>query len=184
MEKSKFEVEYRGLLEDGQYFQLRERLEKDSVDFSEDHKISYFFVVSGFVLKINDETTNNCAKIVMKLGHETGSVFEEIEVRMTNREDVESIIRIFNVLGFDKVNKVPQLRYNYAVDEKIVISLKHTPDFGYHFEIEGVADGSDDVETVRNGLMVICKKFGLRPLNEEEMSRIIKRINKKHGFAN
>lgn len=173
----------RGFLKKKDFFELRKRLEMDCVSFEIDHKVSYFFAVSGFILKINDEEAKKTAKIVMKLGHETGSVFEEIEVNMMSKDDIEKVLKIFSALGINEVNKVPQLRYNYFFTNSVTISLKHTPDFKYHFEVEGVANSSKIVGTIKRRLMELCGKYGLRYLSEAEMANVINRINTKRGFS-
>jgi|GEM_PF-1378791 len=179
--KQKIEVEMRGLLNKKQFFVLKKKIETECLFFEEDNKISYFFIVTGFVLKVNNETSKDSGVVILKIGHETGNIFEEVYFKFNNNF-VDDMIKIFKSLGFEKINKVPQIRYNYLLKNGIQLSLKYTPDFGYHFEIESIVNSSKKINKTKKLLTNFCQKHFLTPLNEDDMKKIIIKINKKHKF--
>jgi len=179
--KQKFEVEIRGLLNKKEFFALKKKIETGCLSSEEDNKTSYFFIVTGFVLKVNDEVSKNKGVVILKIGHETGKIFEEIDFEF-DHNFTNDMLRIFKLLGFEKVNKVPQIRYNYLLKNGIQLSLKHTPDFGYHFEIELTANSSKEAKQKKKLLTDFCKKYSLVPLNKDDIKKMVIKINRKHGF--
>jgi len=181
IDKKIFEIEFRGVLNEGDFMALQRKLVKEAASYEEDDKISYFFVVKGFVLKITDEISKNGSYITLKIGHETGSDFEEIDIAIPRSSVIDSL-KLFNLLGYKQVNKVPQKRSNYFLNDSVIASLKITPDFGYHFEVETAANGYAEIESKKAELLGICRKYGLSPLSNEQMAAKIEEINLNHNF--
>ena len=174
------EVEVRGLLTNEAYTRILSLLRKISDQEEEDNKTSYFFVIENGILKISDEETKNRAKISYKLGDESKNILHEYEIHIS-RSDVEKTIGVFKNLGFINVNEVPQKRINFKY-KGAEISIKDTPDFGPHFEIEMMAVNQEDADIKRKILIKLCDELGLKILFEQEIRDLIISVNTKHGF--
>lgn len=178
--KSNIEVELRGVLTKDKYKKIIAYLKTVADNEEVDDKISYFFVIRGGILKISDEEFKNKAKISYKQGGESKSILEEYEIPIA-REDVQKTIKVFKDLGFTNVNTVQQKRINFKY-KGAEISIKDTPDYGPHFEIEMIAKNQEDAKLKRKVLFEICKDLDLKTLSQQEIKDLIISINTKHGF--
>lgn len=179
-EKS-IEVELRGLLTEEQYNSLTEHLVKDGVAFESDDKDTYFFNVSSGIFKLCDEISKNQGKLSLKIGTlETGALDEQ-EI-IFERSLVPAFLHFFANIGFAEHHLVPQKRKNYFLKDS-VLSLKYTPNFEYHFELEGtLLSDESQIDAEKKRLQIICKHYGLIPLTSEELADRIKTIRKRIGF--
>lgn len=171
------EHELRGVLSEEEFKSLKSHLELHAVNVVEDSKDTHFFVVpEGMILKVVDSRDKG-EFISFKIGDETVGGLEEYELPLTN--GIEDALKLFKSLGFT-VNYVPQIRTNYLLKNDIEVSLKHTPDWGYHFEIEYVGDdeGCSSEEILRL-LEEECHILGITPMSPEEIKVFIQNINKK-----
>lgn len=179
LDNKKVEVELRGLLEKNQFNILSEKLE-EQYHGEDDNKETHFYVTNDFILKIEIRDNPKEIFLIVKDGDETKNVLEEIEVRL-DRSDLPNVTRIFDILGYSKVNIVKQKRRNYSLEDNIVLSLKYTEDWGYHFEIEKIVELNDADET-KKLLADKCESLNLKFMNGSEIAEKINQINKKHGF--
>lgn len=178
--QNKIEVELKGMLSKDEHHKLRDSLNSIARNSERDNKISYFFVTENVILKVTDETSHHRAKITLKIGEETQSVLEELEV-LIPRECVVTMVTIFKNLGFDKVNRVEQERTNYMLNG-VAVALKYTDDWGYHFELETKAQNKHDGKKKRKGLYKLCEDLNIKPMTPEEIAAKIEEINRRHGF--
>lgn len=172
------EVELRGTLPESDFMLLSEELKKYPNE--NDDKETYFYVTTGFILKIEIKESSKEATLVVKNGDETKNALEEIRVRL-DPSDVPQMLKILEILGFSQVNIVKQKRINYFLEDDMVLSLKYTDDWGYHFEIEKMSE-QGKVENVKEILAQKCKQLKVKFMNTDEIAEKIREINKKHGF--
>jgi predicted adenylyl cyclase CyaB len=180
VEESQFEVELRGVLSEAEYLRLKEYLTSHSTSHEVDNKTTFFFITKGFILKVTDDESHGKAKITLKLGDETKNILEEYEVNIPI-DKVNDAVAMFQHLGFPQVNKVYQQRTNFN-HEDAVVSLKHTDDWGYHFEIEAMAKDEVEAKVKKEYLASICRELGVEYMTPEQIREKIIDINKRHGF--
>ncbi|MFH1030858.1 MAG: hypothetical protein V1770_06420 [bacterium] len=174
------EIELRGVLGEEQYFNLIKKLDSCDCIHEKDDKISYFFIRKKGIFKINDEISKNQAKISLKLGDEEKGKLHESEV-VLDRSYFTDLLFIFQKIGFTKYHKVEQKRDNFLFKNLgIELSLKYTPDFKYHFEIEYIGNKIKSENKIKKYLKEICDKFNLVPLEEKELLQKIQNIKKRH----
>ena len=174
----RIEIELRGLLNKSSYQSLKNRLDVEADFLEDDNRETYFFVIPGINFKISNCISQNKAKIALKDGKESNSVNEEIEIQIMP-EELENAKKIFNRLGFTKMNLSKQIRRNYTV-RGINISLKWSQDWGYHFEIDSTISSSKNLQSRKQELENFAKELGLTTLSNEEMQHISEKINTKH----
>ena len=168
------EHELRGLLSEDEFGVLAQRLEKEAVRITVDNKDTHFFVApEGMVLKVvNSEYKGKI--ISFKIGDETVGGLEEYEIPL--EDGIEGALKLFRHLGL-KVNYVPQVRTNYLLNNDLEISMKHTPDWGYHFEIEYVReDQTLNSEEILQILKDECYALGIQPMSPDEIKKFIREI--------
>ena len=175
------EHELRGLLSDEEFKMLAHRLEKEAVKITDDSKDTHFFVVpEGMILKIV-KSKDGREFISFKIGDETVGGLEEYEIPL--KDGMEDTLRLFSHLGFN-VNYVPQIRTNYFLENGLEISMKHTPDWGYHFEIEYMREdkalNSDEILQI---LMDECHALGIQPMSPNEIKEFIRGINERNNMV-
>lgn len=176
---SNFEVELRGQLSKQDFNRVKSFLDDNSSGVK-DNKLTYFFVSKKIILKVTDERSKNKAKITIKVGDETENILKEYEICIP-RKSVTGAVNLFKTLGYSKVNAVEQKRTNYKYKGSH-ISLKHTPDWGLHFEIETKAKNKKQAAEKKLKLFKICKELDISPMTSEEIKNKIKQINKSHNF--
>jgi len=180
MEKDIIEVELRGQISKKKFIRVSEYLRQNCDSYKEDNKITYFFITTGFILKVTDEETKQKAKITIKTGDETQSVLKEFDIQIP-RKSIEDAVFLFKNIGFGKVNKVEQTRTNYECNG-ISVAMKYTADWGYHFEADIEVKSTDEAKTKKTQLRQFCKKLNIVPMTPKEIRNKIEQINKSHGF--
>ncbi|MFH2029479.1 MAG: CYTH domain-containing protein [Bacteroidota bacterium] len=177
--KGKVEVELRGILSEEEFDNLSNNLKK-RYSYERDNKKTLFYVTTGFILKIETKKELDTFFLIVKNGDETKNILEEIEVKL-NISDLPKMIKILEILGYSKVNIVEQRRTNYFLEDNIVLSLKYTNDWGYHFEIEKMVK-LFEAEKTKKKLADKCGFFNIKFMDGIEIAGKINEINKKHGF--
>jgi len=177
----RFEVELRGILSEETHGELGRYLGQHSERAQEDDKITYFFVTKGFILKVTHDLSRKKAKITVKLGDETQNILEEYEIDIPT-DKVEDAVNMYRHLGFTQVNRVYQKRTNFWYKETVV-ALKHTDDWGYHFEIEAMAANEVEAEQKKVYLTQVCQELGVTYMTPEQIREHIANINRRHGFT-
>lgn len=175
------EVEVRGVLTKNQFLKVKDFLDKNSQTKEFDNKNTYFFIIPGFILKVTDEISKKDAKITLKIGNETLNILKEYEIKIP-KDSVENAVTIFKELGFNKVNYVRQTRTNYTYKQK-VISLKYTPDWGYHFEIETMVKTEIEGEIAKKDLLKLCNELNITAMTADQIKKKIDEINLLHNLA-
>lgn len=179
--KKTIEVELRGLLTEAQYNALVERLDHEGVRVEEDDKDTYFFNVPRGIFKVCNEISKGQGKLSLKVGSEETGALEEREI-VFKQQQVKDFLKFFGALGYSEYHHVPQKRKNYFLDGA-TLSLKFTPDFQYHFELEGeLIEDESLVERAKNRLKGICNTYGIVPMDPEEIASRVKEIRKRIGF--
>lgn len=179
--KHVIEVELRGLLTQEQYDALIKRLEDEGVAVEADDKDTFFFNVPQGIFKVCDEISKGQGKLSLKIGSEETGALKEKEI-IIKREQVSSFMGFFAALGYTEYHHVPQKRKNFFLKDA-TLSLKFTPDFQYHFELEGrILEDEALVEAEKKHLKAICDQYGIVPLEPEEIAVRVKEIRKRIGF--
>lgn len=179
--KHTIEVELRGLLTHEQYDALIARLEREGTVAEEDDKDTFFFNFPRGIFKICDDISKNRAKLSLKIGSEETGALNEKEI-IVGREQVKNFLDFFGALGYSEYHHVPQKRKNYFLDGA-TLSLKFTPDFQFHFELEGdILDDPGLVEDEKKRLRTICGTYDIVPMEPEEIAERVKEIRKRIGF--
>ena len=174
------EIELRGYLTKKQYIDLIKNLNLCGYTNEKDDKDSYFFIREKGIFKINDEISKNQAKISLKTGDEEKGRLYEKEITL-DRRYVKDLLFVFKELGFTKYHKVKQKRDNFLLkDLDIELSLKYTPDFQHHFEIEYIGNKLKSEKSIIQYLKKMCDKFNIIPLSEKELFEKIKKIKNKY----
>lgn len=179
LSNKKVEVELRGIIDKEKFNALSEELEK-KYRGEDDNKETHFYVTADFILKIEKRDNPKEIFLIVKDGDETKNVLEELEVKLDSA-DLPNVIRIFDILGYSKINIVKQKRRNYFLEDDVVLSLKYTDDWGYHFEIEKIVR-LNDAEKTKNLLADKCKSLDLKFMDGPEIAEKINEINKNHGY--
>jgi adenylate cyclase class IV len=175
------EVELRGLLTQTEYEALGRRLAAEGVAAETDDKNTYFFNVNRGVFKVCDEISKGRGKLSLKIGSEETGALQEREI-IIDRGLVPPFLEFFAGLGYAERHLVPQKRRNYFL-EGATLSLKFTPDFQYHFELEGnLLEDESQVEGERQKLLGLCGAYGLIPLRPEEIVERVRAIRRRIGF--
>jgi adenylate cyclase class IV len=174
------EHELRGVLTEWDFGALERRLTKEAIRIVEDSKDTHFFVVpEGMILKVV-RSKDKGEFISFKVGDETIGGLEEYEIPIVS--GVDDVLRLFQSLGFN-VNYVPQVRTNYFLKNGIEVALKHTPDWGYHFEIEYIGEDTNlSSEEILQLLEKECYVLGIRPMSPGEIKDFIRTINERRGL--
>ncbi len=179
--KHVIEVELRGLLTKEQYDALTRRLKDEGTAFEADDKDTYFFNVKNGIFKVCDEISKDQGKLSLKIGSVEMGALKEKEI-VIPREQVPLFIDFFAMLGYADYHHVLQKRENFFLKEA-TLSLKFTPDFQYHFELEGaLLEDENLIEQEKIRLKSICDGYGLLPMEPEEIAARIKEIRKHIGF--
>lgn len=179
--KHPIEVELRGFLTEEQYNALILRLKNEGIDSEEDDKDTFFFNVQKGIFKVCDEISKDKAKLSLKIGSEETGALKELEIAIP-REQVKIFMSFFAALGYSDFHHVPQKRINFFLKNSI-LSLKFTPDFQYHFELEGrPLEDEALVENEKLMLRHVCGQYGIIPLEPEEVAAKVKEIRKRIGF--
>ncbi len=172
------EIELRGRLDELEFVQLKAKLDYLSVGMIND-KNSQFFDFKNGILKVSEHIQQQKIVLSLKIGDETDSNLEEYEVDFFHGQFLQ-IIELIVKLGYSKRELVNQKRIDYKIDD-VNIAIKHTPDWGYHFEIEKVIDSHShayNVGKTRKYLIDFCKSLGITPMTKSELTNFLNSINK------
>jgi adenylate cyclase class IV len=182
MNKKTIEVELRGLMTSEQATALTDRLAAAGIAQEKDDKDTYFFNVPRGIFKMCDEVSKGQGKLSLKIGSEETGALEEREI-VVPRAQVADFISFFAALGYGEPHLVPQKRVNYFLPEA-TLSIKHTPDFQHHFEMEGrLLEDEAEIEAERARLETVCANYGLVPLTPDEITERVAAIRRRIGFA-
>lgn len=175
------EIEIRGIITKEEFDEAKKYLDQHGQNQQEDNRETYFFIVPKLNLKVANAVSKNIAKIALKTGEESSIANEELEISI-KPEEVQTAVKIFNLLGFDKFKKSDQIRtnYNYKGSE---IALKWSQDWSYHFEMEFVTDEQSQVEDLQAKLYNLATEIGLKPMSEEQISLYISNLRSKQGLT-
>lgn len=162
------EVELRGLLDKADYSRVLQYLGSRATNKRQDDKIAWYYVFNGGIFKLVDEISRNRAKLSLKIGDESsGRGMEEVEFFL-DRNGLESCSVMLDRLGFTVKSTVNQRRINFSY-KGVELAIKHTPDWGYHFEAEVVVDKPDQVLAARERIKAVCEELNMRPMSTEEL---------------
>ncbi len=161
------ELELRGRLSQAEFDNAKQMLAKDAKSV-ENNKLSQFFIYPDGILKISKHLGNGRIILSLKRGDETSNNLEEMEAELAKGTYNKAVLMLEN-LGYAKREEVRQIRTDYILHD-VTVSLKHTADWGLHFEVEMLLEESQDENTARTKLMAICEQYGLTPMSQDELS--------------
>lgn len=178
MNSKTFEVEIRGILTQEQYNALISRLNHQATSVEPDDRETTFFIIPDKTLKVTKNLSSQKAKVALKIGNIKTGEQEEIEMNIPF-DEYKKAVKIFCALGFTEIQETKQRRINFAV-ENIVVSVKHSDDWGYHYEMDLNVATEKKIPYARERLVELAKKLGLEVLTDEQIKNICDEIDKKH----
>lgn len=181
MSQNQIEVEIRGIITEEEYNLAIQKLDTLAEKKEEDNREAYFFIIPNKNLKVSNSISKNKAKLALKIGNESETAVEEIEVSI-KPEDTEKLVSVLNHLGFDKFKKSDQKRINYWY-KNTEIAIKWSQDWGFHFEMEQVVNPSEEVNSAHEYLIQTALGLGLKPNTEQEIEQFISNLRKSQGIS-
>ncbi|MEP7103317.1 MAG: CYTH domain-containing protein [Candidatus Dojkabacteria bacterium] len=171
-------LELRGQLEEIKFNEVKARLSKESSKEWPDDREVAFFIIPNINLKVTKYLSKNTAKIVYKNALSSEVLAEELSIPI-NPEDFEGTVRIFTELGYTNVQRSNQKRTNYLYKD-VIIALKYSEDWKYHFEIERIIKPEERGDIVRDTMESIATELGLIVMSSEEINNLIVKVNQEH----
>lgn len=173
------EVEIRGLLDYGEYRRVLKYLHTHSDSGRSDDKIAYYYSLDGGILKLVNEYSNKKAKLSLKIGNEfKGNGMKEYELYFKNSVSMSDCQRLLQKIGYKIKSVVKQKRMNFLY-RGVGLSLKHTRDWGYHFEAEILVNNPQQVPGAKKKLYFVCKELSIHPMSSDELFNFISRLDTK-----
>lgn len=169
-----YEIELRGKLTEDEYARAKDSLEKVARAGQND-KLSQFFKFEGGILKVSRHESGRKTVLSLKLGDETRNNLQEFEADCAY-DAFDSAVKLLEQLGYEKRELVEQRRIDYVLDNGCTISLKHTNDWGYHFEAEMLGKDKDQEAEIRKKIERVCQEFNLRYMTEQELTEFLQSI--------
>lgn len=182
MQNQTYEVEIRGLLDQDKYKNLLDYLNTHAKVLGPDDRETVFFIIPDKTLKVTKNISKETAKIALKLGNIKTGKQEEIEIPLAI-EQFKNTVKFLQNLGFTETQYTSQKRANYEY-KGFLISVKHSDDWGYHFEIDTNVSNEKLIPETRVNLERIAKELGLKVMTEEEIRKFCEEIDKKHKEKN
>lgn len=161
------ELELRGKLTEHEFRTVRKRLSA-VVPGVQNNKTSQFFHFDRGILKVSHMERERKTVVALKIGDETKNNLWEKEV-VLQEDSFDKCVTLLETLGYKRHTEVvTQIREDFALNV-VTISLKHTKDWGYHFEIETMLSDDQNDEEAREMLNQECERFGLKPMSSKEL---------------
>lgn len=177
------EVEIRGLLNNQEYKDLIDFLDKNGTNKELDNRNTVFFIIPGKTLKVSQQIDKNITKIALKMGDIVKDDAQtEYEIFFT-LEQYDIAVNIFKNLGFNDIQITTQKRVNYMY-KGASFSIKWSKDWGYHFEIDTVINEEQSIDDTKKKLLKLARSLNLSIMNEEEFGRRCAEIDAKHALFN
>lgn len=178
--KADIEVEIRGLLTESAHDNLIGFLDEHATDREQDDRDTVIFKTPGRTLKVSHEINKGRAKIAIKSGDITQDMsMKETEIYI-NVDQFPDAIHLFSELGFQSYPLSEQKRINYKYKGSS-ISVKWSPDWGHHYEIDQMVDNSVDAGETEERLVEIASELGLSVLTLQEIEQIHNNINERQA---
>lgn len=178
------EVEIRGILNKGQYNQVKNLFEKLAPLKESKSRIlidySTFLPGEGIRDRQKDirvRVTNGIPEIVVKLGSWGGSESRRELLFKGKEGEFETLVEIFGQLGFIKgtLAKRDALVYDY---KGVEFALIKTPGQHYFFEAEKMAHSEEDFAKVENEIREVCGELKLEVVSKDEFFEFVDELNK------
>lgn len=186
MTQRNFEIELRSMFDKAKYDQLLAFLSKNAEDLGEDDKDVFFFLFPDKLLKVVNNTSQNTAKIVLKLSRiGQGSGFDETEIPI-QPADYEKAVEMFKHLGFSDIQNTFQKRHNYMY-KGVELALKYSNTWGYHLELEIVVHEESEKDDAEKKILEIAKELDVHILSDAELAEFTKKVDedyKKGKYSN
>ena len=180
-----FEIELRGLLSKDQFNQLSDTFSHEA-EFAQNKNrvlIDYSTFLEGQGIKerqkdIRLRSTNGQPEIIVKLGSWGGSEQREELSVLTHKDSFDTLVKIFNALGYNK--GVLCVRnsavYNY---DGVEFALVEVPGHSYYFEAEKVVSSESEKDKARDDVAAVCARLGLSIFSDVEFYNYIEQLNKE-----
>lgn len=168
------ELELRGKLTENEYRAASKALSLNSKPL-ENNKMSQFFVFTNGILKVSLHESLGKTVLSLKIGDESSNELHEYEVKLGGDEDFDKCVDLIEALGYRKRELVRQQRVDYELGD-VVISLKYTEDWGYHFEAEKLISDTASAPEARSELEAVCDLYGLKYMSPNELATFLESI--------
>ena len=182
---AEIEVELRGRLSDGQYETLLSFLKQHGQFKEHKHRLlldySTFLPGEGVAHRTCDirlRTTNGEPEIITKLGGWGGDEHRrEISIK-TEEGSFDRLVETYAVLGYTKA--IIAERFTEVFDYKgFEFALVTVPEHSYYFEIEKMAESTEDMAMVKEEIRVLCAELDLTLFNDQGFYDYIDELNRE-----
>jgi len=179
MKQRNFEIELRSMFDKVKYDQLLDFLSKNAEDLGEDDKDVFFFLFPDKLLKVVNNTSQNSAKIVLKLNRiGQASDFDETEVPI-QPSDYEKAVEMFKHLGFNEIQNTFQKRHNF-IYKGVELALKYSNTWGYHLELEIVVHEESEKDNAEKKIREVAKELEAHILSNEGLAEFTKKVDEDY----
>ena len=167
------EVELRGLLDKSSYHKLLTFFDCEACNIECDNKTADYYYYDDGILKVVDEHSKGKAKLSLKVGDEfSGLGTQEHDVYLKSSDDIVACRIVLGNLGYRIKSTVNQTRKNYTYSG-VEFSVKHTNDWGYHFEAELVVESQFEVLEARNKIEDVCHHLGIEVMTSDDLRKFV-----------
>jgi len=182
------EVEHRGIIQKKDFDKVKAFFDKNADFVEEKDRFSVIYFQTRWERAkeaINDaidlkvRITNKKAELVMKYGKWGGKDARKEFLFPIEKSKFDEMIEFLKLLGWTHgvLMATKTFVYNY---KDIEFALVETPDWGYYFEAEILADETTAKEADKK-VESECKKIGLKLIEDEKFYEMIDELNNLPG---
>lgn len=165
------EIEYRALLTEKQFLELRSFLNNKAELLENDNKDTLFYIWNDKVIKVVQNAESLATKMVLKPGRiGEQSHFEETELKL-DPSMFDMAKKFCEQLVPEKVMRSFQFRTNYMY-KNVEIALKYTETWGFHIELEIMVESVDQKDQVEQEIKSVANELKLHLLDDAELSKL------------
>jgi adenylate cyclase class IV len=175
MNQKTIEIEYRALLTEEQFLELRDSLNNKAQLLGNDNKDTLFYIWNDKVIKVVQNAESLATKMVLKPGRiGEQSHFEETELKL-DPSMFETAKKFCEQLIPEKVMRSFQFRTNYMY-KNVEIALKYTQTWGFHIELEIMVESVDQKDQAEQEIRTVADELKLHLLDDAELSKLTKEL--------
>lgn len=176
-ENTMIEVEHRARFDQATHDRLEEQLRLRAETVTEDDKDVVYYIYPDKLIKAVANISAGSCKLSFKsakLG--SSSAVHEKEVVIPSGQ-FQEVVEFCDLAFSDAPKRIhsPQKRTNYLVGG-VDVSLKITPDWGPHLEMEIVVDKNEDVQVAEERIFALAKDLQVTLMTQEEIRDLQKEI--------
>jgi adenylate cyclase class IV len=172
------EIEKRGFLTEEKYNELLIFLDKNGESLGIDDKEVVYYIYPDKLLKVVNNISKQNAKVSLKMSKiGESSTFPETEI-FFDQKDFEKMKYILDTVAKpEKVMSGIQKRINFEY-KGCELAIKWSEAWGFHFEIEKMVNGHNEVEKAEKELHNVADELGIKILTDKELKEFTKKAEK------